>query len=104
MKHNKSHDRAADKMGFSIALERSIVAEINRYAHAEGRNRNQQIRWMLLESLGERAKARALTHATLREIEGSAPPPPKWRSSDIESGASTHTKKRISPDANDKSA
>ena len=65
-------------MGFSIALERSLVAEINRYAEAEGRNRNQQIRWMLLEALGERAKLRALTPPDGGMV-GSAKPalPPK---------------------------
>jgi len=84
MKHNKSHDRAADKMGFSIALERSLVAEINRYAEAEGRNRNQQIRWMLLESLGERAKARAVTPSARaiapRHLNHDAPPQQDQRS------------------------
>ena len=63
-------------MGFSIALERSLVAEINRYAEAEGRNRNQQIRWMLLESLGERAKERAITHATMGNVPKTDSKPP----------------------------
>ena len=65
-------------MGFSIALERSLVAEINRYAEAEGRNRNQQIRWMLLEALGERAKARALTPSASGQASPAKPAlPPK---------------------------
>lgn len=76
-------------MGFSIALERSLVAEINRYADAEGRNRNQQIRWMLLESLGERAKARAISQSTaMNELphKSSKPLPEKMSQADIEAG------------------
>lgn len=109
MKHNKSHDRAADKMGFSIALKRSLVAEIERLAEEEGRNRNQQIVWMLGESLAIRAERRisemVRPASTLREVP--VPKKPKKNFTpdpDIQAGASTETKKRILPKEDGKTA
>lgn len=58
-RENKSHDRAPDKMSFSVALKRTLVAEINRYADAEGRNRNAQIAWMLNEAVQARKHLKA---------------------------------------------
>ena len=52
----KNHDRAPDKMAFSVALERSLVTEISYHAKAEGRTRNSQIAWMLKEAILFRKK------------------------------------------------
>lgn len=48
---NKNHDRSPEKKGFSIALPKKLVAEIQKIADAETRSRNGQIEKFLEESV-----------------------------------------------------
>jgi hypothetical protein len=43
----KNHDRSPDKMGFSVALPRDLVAKIQSIAKSETRSRNAQIQRFL---------------------------------------------------------
>lgn len=53
MPSKKNHDRAPDKIGFSVALPKSLVAEIEIVAKAEHRSRNGQIEHFLAESVAK---------------------------------------------------
>lgn len=47
----KNHDRSPDKKGFSVALPRDILADVERIARQEHRSRNGQIEHFLAESV-----------------------------------------------------
>jgi hypothetical protein len=108
VKTKKTPVRDPSKKNFSIAIPKTLVAKVQKLADLEHRNRNSQIEHLLtiMVSQYEAENGPIIKESapTLREIEGSAPPPPKWQSPDIHAGASTHTKKRITPDTNEKSA
>jgi len=49
----KSHARASDKKGFSVALPVTLLDEINRIAACETRSRNKQIEKFLQDAVTE---------------------------------------------------
>lgn len=108
MKTKKAPVRDPLKKNFSIAIPKTLVAKVQKLADLEHRNRNSQIEHLLAVMVSQyEAKNGPIIKESapaLREIEGSAPPPPKWQSADILAGTSTHTGKRINPNANEKTA
>ena len=48
---NKSHDRSPEKQGFSVALPKKLVADIQKIAKSETRSRNRQIEKFLEDSV-----------------------------------------------------
>jgi len=59
MPKKKNHDRAADKVGFSVALPRTLVAQIQAIAEADFRTRNGQIELFLTEAVERYKKENA---------------------------------------------
>ena len=47
----RNHDRSPDKTGFSVALPKTLLEEVERIAKAEHRSRNGQIEHFLFESV-----------------------------------------------------
>jgi hypothetical protein len=47
----KNHDRAPDKKGFSVALPKQLLSDIEQIAKEEHRSRNGQIEHFLAESV-----------------------------------------------------
>lgn len=58
----KSHSRAPDKIGFSIALPEKLATELQEIATRETRSRNGQIEHFLRESVQEWKKAQTPIH------------------------------------------
>jgi len=59
MSKKKNHDRAADKVGFSVALPKTLVAQIQAIAQADFRTRNGQIALFLTEAVERYQKGNA---------------------------------------------
>lgn len=53
MKPQKSHARSPDKKGFSIALPKTLIKQIEEMAQKETRSRNGQIQHMLEKMIAE---------------------------------------------------
>lgn len=49
--NKKSHDRSPDKIGFSVALPKQLLAQIQEIADTEHRTRNRQIEHFLYQSV-----------------------------------------------------
>lgn len=91
MSTKRNHDRAADKTGFSVALPKKLVAELEDIAKKETRTRNGQIEHFLSESVArywaEKSAAgkgegqlQSLVHQTVALLEKRAaaqPPTPR---------------------------
>lgn len=112
----RNKGRAAGSASVTFSCSELLEAKIRSAAAKDGRPMSNWIVRELARSLGipveDAVSVRAIptgvrnTKKTpaMIEIEGSAPPPPKWQSTEIKSGASTRTGKRISPDTNEKTA
>ena len=59
MPKKKNHDRSVDKIGFSVALPKSLAAQIQAIAQGDFRTRNAQIEMFLTESVERYKKANA---------------------------------------------
>ena len=59
MPKKKNHDRAADKVAFSVALPKTLVAQIQAIAQADFRTRNGQIALFLTEAVERYQKGNA---------------------------------------------
>ena len=57
----RSHDRAPDKLGFSVALPKRLVAEIESIAQSQHRTRNKQIEHFLDGAVKEWLQQNAAT-------------------------------------------
>lgn len=64
----KSHDRSPDKKGFSIALPKKLVAEIQAIADDETRSRNGQIE-LFLKDCVRRYKAGMAPRKPLESVD-----------------------------------
>jgi len=53
MKTIKNHDRAPDKKGFSVAMPKRLIAEIEDIARKENRTRNGQIYHFLERAIAD---------------------------------------------------
>lgn len=61
---SKNHDRHPDKKGFSVALPKSLLSEIESIANQEHRSRNGQIEHFLAESVDRWEKQNKPSHFT----------------------------------------
>ena len=67
MPNKKNHDRAPDKIGFSVALPKSLVAQIEAMANDQSRSRNGQIEHFLKEAVARWQRDHAEPHLLVAE-------------------------------------
>lgn len=77
MPSKKSHDRAPDKIGFSVALPKSLVAQIEVIAEDQHRSRNGQIEHFLAEAVAKWKRENPETLGFVAEPQAPYPAPPR---------------------------